>query len=170
MASKIKTKNEDVLFTEVSKMIAESKLYVAQTVNATITILYWKIGKRINEETLNNKRAEYGKQIVPKLSGQLVENFGSSFSEKNIRRMMQFVEVFPDEQIVVSAIRQFNWTHFTLLLPLKQPLQREFYAEICRVEKWTVRTLRKKIDGMMYERTAHHGRASQRPACRPHRE
>ena len=72
--------------------------------------LYWKIGKRVNEETLNNKRAEYGKQIVSKLCGQLVENFRNSFSEKNIRRMMQFAEVFPDEQIVVSAIRQLSWT------------------------------------------------------------
>lgn len=67
---------------------------------------------------------------------------------------MQFAEVFPDEDIVASAMRQLSWTHFTLLLPLKQPLQREFYAEMCRIEKWSVRTLREKIDSMLYERTA----------------
>jgi len=154
MASKVKKQQKDSLYAEVANIIAESKSYVAQTVNATITVLYWKIGKRINEETLGNKRAAYGKQIIAALSVQLTENFGNSFSEKNIRRMMQFAEVFADEQIVVSAIRQLSWTHFIALIPLKQPLQREFYAEMCRVEKWSVKTLREKIDGMLYERTA----------------
>lgn len=68
--------------------------------------------------------------------------------------MMQFAEVFPNEKIVASLIRQLSWTHIIALLPLKQLLQREFYAEMCRIEKWSVRTLRKKIDGMLYERTA----------------
>jgi predicted nuclease of restriction endonuclease-like (RecB) superfamily len=103
---------------------------------------------------LQNKRAEYGKQIVASLARQLTESYGNGFSEKNIRRMIQFSEVFPDEQIVASAMRQLSWTHFTLLLPLKNPLQREFYTEMCRVEKWSVKTLRNKIDDMLYERTA----------------
>lgn len=154
MPSKIKTKNKDILFAEVTKLIEECKSFVAQTANSTITILYWKIGKRINKEILANKRAEYGKQIIVSLSEQLTEKYGDSFSEKNVRRMMQFAEVFPDESIVVSAIRQLSWTHFIALIPLKQPLQREFYAEMCRIEKWTVKTLREKIDGMLYERTA----------------
>ncbi len=77
-----------------------------------------------------------------------------SYSEKNLRRMMQFGEAFPDEQIVVSLIRQLTWTHFLALIPLKKPLQRDFYSEMCRLEKWDVRTLRKKIGSMLYERTA----------------
>lgn len=60
--------------------------------------------------------------------------------------MIQFAEVFPDEQIVVSLIRQLSWTHFIALIPLKDPLKRDFYAEMCRIEKWNVKTLRKKID------------------------
>jgi predicted nuclease of restriction endonuclease-like (RecB) superfamily len=68
--------------------------------------------------------------------------------------MIQFAEVFPDKEIVVSLIRQLSWTHFIALIPLKDDLQRAFYAEMCRVERWSVRTLRKKIDGMLYERTA----------------
>jgi predicted nuclease of restriction endonuclease-like (RecB) superfamily len=153
--TKIKKVNtEQALFTDIARLIDESKSYVAYTVNATLTILYWKIGKRINDDVLNNKRAAYGKQIVVSLSRQLGNEYGSSFSDKNIRRMMQFAVAFPDEQIVASAMRQLSWTHFTLLLPLKQPMQREFYAEMCRVEKWSVKTLRAKIDGMLYERTA----------------
>ena len=68
--------------------------------------------------------------------------------------MLQFAEVFPVEKIVVSLIRQLTWTHFIALIPLKDQLQREFYAEMCRLECWSVRTLRKKIGGMMFERTA----------------
>src|SRR5438128_10379233 len=68
--------------------------------------------------------------------------------------MIQFAEVFPDEQIVVSLIRQLTWTHFIALIPLKEDLKRDFYAEMCRIEKWNVKTLRSKIDSMLYERTA----------------
>lgn len=146
--------NNNLLFTDISLLIAESKSFVAQTVNSTLTLLYWKIGKRINEEVLKNKRADYGKAVVATLGRQLAEQYGNSFSEKNIRRMMQFQEVFPDEQIVVSAIRQLSWTHFIALIPLKDSLQREFYAEMCRLEKWSVKTLREKIDSLLYERTA----------------
>lgn len=153
--TKIKKVNTELaLFTDIARLIDESKSYVAYTVNAALTILYWKIGKRINNEVLDNKRAEYGKQIVVSLSQQLGNEYSNSFSDKNIRRMMQFAEVFADEAIVVSAIRQLSWTHFIALIPLKEPLQREFYTEMCRVEGWSVKTLREKIDGMLYERTA----------------
>lgn len=153
--SKIKkTNTEQQLFTDIKRLIEESRRDVAQTVNSTLTMLYWKIGFRINNNVLQFKRAEYGKQIVAMLSRQLTENFGSGFTEKGLRRMMQFAEVFPDEQIVALATRQLSWSHFVELIPLKQPLQREFYAEMCRIEKWSVKTLREKIDGMLYERTA----------------
>jgi predicted nuclease of restriction endonuclease-like (RecB) superfamily len=68
--------------------------------------------------------------------------------------MIQFAEEFADEKIVATLSRELGWSHFVELLPLKKHLQREFYAEICRVERWSVRTLRQKIDGMLYERTA----------------
>lgn len=145
---------EEQLFKDVANLIEESKKYVAQTVNATLSLLYWKIGNRINIDLLQNKRAEYGKQIVLSLTRQLENVYGKGFDEKNIRRMMQFATVFPDEAIVVSLTRQLSWTHIIALIPLKQPLQREFYAEMCRIEQWSVKTLRNKIDGMLYERTA----------------
>lgn len=154
MAKIKKINTEQLLFTDIARLIDESKNYVAYTANATLTFLYWKIGKRINDDILNNKRAVYGKQIVVSLSRQLVNNYGNNFEDKNIRRMIQFAISFPDEAIVVSLTRQLSWTHIIALIPLKQPLQREFYAEICRVERWTVKTLREKIDGMLYERTA----------------
>src|SRR5260370_35294239 len=98
--------------------------------------------------------AAYGEQIVVTPSRQLVVDYGRGYSEKNLRRMVQFAEAFPQEEIVVTLSRQLSWSHFSALLPLSQPFQREFYAEMCRIEGWSVRTLRERIDSMLYERTA----------------
>lgn len=143
----------DTLVEEIRQLIDETRSSVASAVNAGLTLLYWRIGKRIENEVLAGQRAEYGKEIVASLSRQLVEEFGSGFAEKNLRRMVQFAAVFPDEQIVVSLIRQLSWSHFLTIIPLKEPMQREFYAEMCRIERWSVRTLRRKIDSMLFERT-----------------
>jgi predicted nuclease of restriction endonuclease-like (RecB) superfamily len=143
-----------VLIEEVRRLIADSRQTVATTINANLTLLYWRIGNRIIVEVLRGERAVYGQQIVASLSRQLVHEYGQSFGEKNLRRMMQFAETFPKEEIVVSLIRQLSWTHFIALLPLKDPLQRDFYAGLCRAEGWSVRTLRQKIDSMLFERTA----------------
>jgi predicted nuclease of restriction endonuclease-like (RecB) superfamily len=142
------------LFADVAGLIEESRSHVAQTINSVLTLLYWKIGKRVNDEILLNRRADYGKRIIISISQQLTENYGNGYSEKSMRRMMQFAEAFPDEAIVASLMRQLSWTHFTLLLPLKTPLQREFYSGMCKSEGWTVRVLREKIDSMLFERTA----------------
>ena len=144
----------DGLFADVQSMIEQTRAGVARAVNAGMTSLYWRIGKRIQSEILQGQRADYGKEIVATLSRQLVSKFGTGFSEKTLRRMMQFAEVFPDREIVATLSRQLSWSHFSELLPLKEPLQREFYAEMCRVERWSVRTLRDKIGSMLYERTA----------------
>ncbi len=119
-----------------------------------MTILYWQIGSRIRQDILKEKRAEYGKEIVVTVSRQLVSEFGEGFTDKNLRRMIQFAEAFPDMEIVVTLSRQLSWSHFVGILPIKDDLQRDFYAEMCRIERWSVRTLRKKIDGMLYDRTA----------------
>ncbi|MBO1883842.1 DUF1016 family protein [Capnocytophaga sp. Marseille-Q4570] len=145
---------QESLITDLRTLINEARNKVALTVNTEITLLYWHIGKRINEEVLDNQRAEYGKQIVSTLSRQLTEEYGKGFNEKNLRRMMQFAELFPDFQIVAPLARQLSWSHFLILFPIKDPLSREFYLTMSVSEKWTKRTLRNKIDSMLYERTA----------------
>jgi len=124
--------NKAVLF-EIKTLIKESKQQVAVAVNSTMSMLYWNIGKRINTEILQNKRAEYGKQIVQSLSVQLTEEFGSTFSAKNLRRMMQFAEKFPDNEIVATLWRQLTWSHLKLLIPMENTLKREF---ILKCAKW----------------------------------
>lgn len=90
-------------------MIDQARQSIATAINASLTILYWQVGKRIRKEILQNERAEYGQKIVATVSRQLSIDYGSGFAEKNLRRMIQFAEVFPDEQIVVALIRQLNW-------------------------------------------------------------
>ena len=144
----------DKLFSEIKKIIDEGKHQVAQAVNVSLTATYWHIGKRINDEVLNNKRAEYGKQILQSLSAKLVKEYGSGWSVKQLQHCLYFVETFPDIQIVSTLWRQLSWSHFKEIMYLKTDLEREFYAQMCRIENWSVRTLRKKIDSMLFERTA----------------
>ncbi|EOY0876534.1 YhcG family protein, partial [Klebsiella pneumoniae] len=118
------------------------------------TMLYWRIGQRIHTQVLDGRRGAYGKEVLPTLAAQLVKEYGNSFAEQNLRRMVQFAATFPDEQILVSLIRELSWTHFIALIPLKDPLQRDYYAQMASVERWSVRTLRERIDSMLYERTA----------------
>ena len=153
-AKKSLIRHDETLLCELRGLIEETRAHVATTVNAALTMLYWRIGKRINEEILKGERAVYGAEILQTVSAKLLVEYGSSFSEKNLRRMIQFSEVFPDEQILVSLIRHLSWTHFIALIPLKDQLQRDFYAEMCRMERWSVRTLRKEIGSMLFERTA----------------
>lgn len=142
------------LFNDIRQLIDDARSSVAVTVNAGLTLLYWHIGQRINVELLKGKRGDYGKQIIATLSQDLTEAYGQGFNYSALTRMCQFVDVFPDLNIVATLSQQLGWSHFKELLPLEKPLQRDFYAEMCRLEGWSVRTLRAKIDGMLYERTA----------------
>jgi predicted nuclease of restriction endonuclease-like (RecB) superfamily len=142
------------LLADIRALIAEARRQTTVAVNMGLTLLYWRIGQRIHREVLGSERAAYGEQIVVTMSRQLVADYGRGYSEKNLRRMVQFAELFPEEEIVATLSRQLSWSHFSALLPLSQPFQREFYAEMARIEGWSVRTLRARIDSMLYERTA----------------
>jgi predicted nuclease of restriction endonuclease-like (RecB) superfamily len=144
----------DGLLEEVRGLIREARQQTALMVNAGLTLLYWRVGDRIRRETLKEGRAEYGAEIVRTLSAQLEMEFGRGFGEKNLRRMVQFAELFSDPQIVATLSRQLGWSHFKEIFPLTDPLKRDFYAEMCRIERWSVRALRSRIDSMLYERTA----------------
>jgi len=101
-------KENKILFSEIKEIVESGKQQVAQAINVGLTVTYWNIGERINKEVLNNKRADYGKQIVNSLSTQLVEEYGKGFSMKYLRKMMRFAEIFPDFQFVASLMRQLS--------------------------------------------------------------
>lgn len=147
------------LVEDLRQIIEQARGRVAATVNSELTMMYWHIGERINRDVLGNQRAEYGKQIVSTVSRQLQEEYGTKgFDEKNIRRMMQFAQIMPDVQIVVTLSRQLSWSHFVEVISLNDELQREFYLTLAASERWSIRQLRKEIDSMLYERTAISGK------------
>jgi predicted nuclease of restriction endonuclease-like (RecB) superfamily len=144
----------DSLLVEIRALIEDARRQVARAVNGALTLTYWRIGKKLLAENLTDGRGEYGQKILATLAQDLEREFGKGFSYSALTRMARFAEQFPDERILVSLIQELTWTHFLALLPLKDALAREFYAEMCRVERWSVRALRQKIDGMLFERTA----------------
>lgn len=105
-------KSESHLFQDLSSLIEQSRNQIAVVANSALTLLFWQVGKRINDEILKNERAEYGKQIVATISAQLEANYGRNFTEKNVRRMIQFGDQFSDFEIVVTLSRQLSWSHF----------------------------------------------------------
>jgi len=95
--------------------------------------IHWQIGSRIRQDILKEKRADYGREIVVTLSRQLAVGYGRGFSRRNLFNMIRFAEVFSDMKIVHALSAQLTWTHFIALIPLKDDLQRDYYA--CRIRK-----------------------------------
>ena len=142
------------LLGDLRSLIEGARERAAVAVNQELVLLYWRVGQRIHTELLSEERATYGREIVATLSAQLGPAYGHGFKKSNLHRMVQFARLLPEEEKVVTLSRQLSWSHFLALLPLEDPLARDFYAEMCRVERWSVRTLRSKIGGMLYQRTA----------------
>ena len=152
MSNFVEQSTNGSIFNELSSLIEQSKQRLAVTANSTLTLLFWQVGKRINDEVLNNERAEYGKQIVSTVSAQLENKYGRNFDEKNVRRMMQFSEQFSDFEIVVPLARQLTWSHFLILIPLKSAESKLYYAQKAIEEVWGKRELRNQISRKAFER------------------
>ena len=141
------------LLGDVRDLIEAARLRVASTINSEMTLLYWHIGQHIHDCESEVRQAGCSDKVLPSLAGHLVQGYGGSFSEKNLWRMVQFSTTFPDEPLVISPTRQLSWAHFIALIPLKDALQREYYASMASIERWSARTLRSRIDSRLYERT-----------------
>ena len=142
------------LLADVRLLIDAARLRVASTINAELTQIYWQIGNRVNVELLQGQRAEYGKQVIAELAKQLATEFGKGWGERQLRYCLRVAEAFPDEQILHTLCSELSWSHLRLLIQIDEPLKRDFYIEICRVERWSVRQLQERINSMLFERTA----------------
>ena len=143
----------NILFEQIKNLIEQTKNNVAIAVNSSLTMMYWHIGKLINDEILQNKRAEYGKEIVATVSQQLIKQYGKGYSYSALTRMMKFAKNI-DEKNIATLSQQLSWSHFKELIVLEDTLKIEFYAQMTIAQNWGVRTLRERIDSMLYERTA----------------
>jgi len=152
--NKQKINRKDKLFNDIASLIIESKSFVANTINSTLTLLYWKIGKRINEDILKSKRAKYGEEIISSLSKRLTNLYGKGWSKQQLWNCLYTVGTFPDLQIISTLSRELSWSHLKELIYVKDDLKRTFYIQMCKTENWSVRQLRDRMNSLLFERTA----------------
>ena len=144
--------SEDLLH-DLKSLIEQGQRQSVAAVNSALSLTYWHVGKRINEEVLHGDRAEYGKQVISSLAQELVAQYGKSFESRNLRRMMQFAEVFPDIEIVSPLATQLSWSHFIEVLKLKNEEARLFYLQQASESTWSKRELRHQIERKAFERS-----------------
>lgn len=142
------------LFKDIKSLIEKTKVQVAYNINSNLVILNWHIGKRIQEEILKNKRAEYGSQIVATLSQQLTGEYGQGYTKSALTRMLLFARYYTTNQKVATLSQQFSWSHIIEFLTIKNDVERRFYEQMAFTEKWGVRQLRERINSMLFQRTA----------------
>ena len=142
------------LFSEVRELIDQARTRVAGAVNVELTLLYWRVGKRVRQDILGEKRAEYGAGIVSALARQLTLEYGKGWGERHLRNCIRFAEVFAEEKIVHTLCSELSWSHLRLIAVMDDPLKRNFYTELARLERWSVRQLQERIQSMLFERSA----------------
>jgi len=103
------------LLGDIRLLIEQSLSHIAQSVNSTLVMRNWRIGKRIRDEILRGKRADYGEKIVHSVSAQLSAEYGRGYGKRNLFNMIRFAEVFPDQNIVSALSLELSWTHLRLL-------------------------------------------------------
>ena len=140
------------LLADLREIISRGKLQAISAVNSALTLTYWQVGKRINDEILQGERAAYGKQVIATVAESLVKQYGKSFVTRNLRRMMQFAEFFPDLRIVSPLVTQLSWTHFTTLLTVPSDSARMFYTQQSAEHLWSKRELIRQIERKAFER------------------
>ena len=140
------------LFDEISVLIEQSRRAIYAHASSATVYLFWQIGRRINSDILDNKRADYGKKIVSTLSTQLTGKYGRSFETRNLRRMMQFAEQFPDFEIVSPLATQLNWAQIIEILPLKSHEAKRYYLNEAAHGLIGKRELREMINRKSFER------------------
>ena len=155
MANELVSSREiDEAFETVSALIKEAKIRVANKINSEIVMLYWSIGKTITETVLHGEKPDYGQSAVLEISRRMSQEYGKGFDKSSVHRMIKLYQEFPDEGLILSWSQRLSWTHFIALIPIEDEMKREFYSTLCMKEGWSVRTLRSRIQSMLYERTA----------------
>jgi len=140
------------LYQKVSALIEQARRAAYSSANVTKTLLFWQIGKAINDDILEGERAEYGKQIVSRLATQLQSSYGRSFEHRNLRKMMQFAELFDNLEIVSRLATQLSWSHFVEVLPISTPEARLFYLGEAAAHNTSRDDMREQISRKEFER------------------
>jgi predicted nuclease of restriction endonuclease-like (RecB) superfamily len=114
--------------------------------------MFWEVGHLVNSEILDFRRAAYGRKVLSELATKLANKYGRSFAERNLYRMMQFAEQFPNIKILSELTTKLSWSHFIELLPLKTENARFYYAQDAAERGYGTMELRRQISRKAYER------------------
>ena len=144
----------DTLLADISQLIDTSKQRLAIAINTELPMLYWQVGKHINEFILLGERAAYGQKIVISLSKQLILKYGKGWSSQHLRHCLRIAEIFDEVTIIYALRRQLSWTHLRTISYESDALKRSFYLKMASEFRWNTRDLSAQIDKMLYERTA----------------
>lgn len=146
--------NDTPLIREIRQLIETARTRAAVSLNADLAMLHWQVGCRIHREVLGAERADYGEEIVSTLSRQLTLEYGGGFSRKNLHPMVRFAQAFDEEGMVSTLSRELSWSHLKEPIYLDEPLKRDFYVALCRLEGWRVRQLRERMQSLLFERSS----------------
>ena len=144
----------DSLYADIRQLVESARAQVLTQVNQALVLTYWHIGKTIKTEVLQHERAQYGAAVLKQLAERLTHDYGSGFSHSGLTRMAKFHDCLPEEPIVATLSQQLSWSHFVELIKVDDGVKRAFYTDMCAQSRWSVRTLRERMDGMLFERTA----------------
>ncbi len=147
-------KDEEQLYNDLCGIIDDVRGRIATYVNTGVCLTNWYVGKRIKEDVLYNQRADYGKQILKNIAKQLINKYGSGWGYEKLKHCVRSAYLFSEDEIRYATSTQLNWTHLRILMAVSDNLARQFYMEMCNIERWSTRTLEEKIDEQLYERTA----------------
>ena len=145
---------ESLLYSDICEIIDGARKRMATYVNTEVLLTNWHVGKRIKEDVLFNQRAEYGQQVVKRLANRLVLRYGPGWKDRKLLHCIRAAYTFTEDEIVYASRIQLTWTHLRAIMFIEDPLARQFYVEMARIEHWDTRTLADKIDKQLYERTA----------------
>ena len=151
---KLDTNDAPKLLNSIIGLIDQTRHVVAKTVNQELTLLYWNIGKTINDDILKNDRADYGKKLIPTLSSALTDKYGVGFNKRNLQSFIKLNAVIEDITILHTVCAKLSWSHIRNIIYIENPIKREFYIQMAILERWSVRTLQERMDSMLFERTA----------------
>lgn len=151
--NKLTTENE-AFYTRISELLWIARKTAVQLVNKTIVNTYFEIGRLIVEEEQNGKlKAEYGQNLILKLSQQLTTEFGRGFSTTNLKQMRTFYLTYSISQTVSDEFR-LSWSHYLFLMRIDQMEERNFYEIEATENNWSLRELQRQFNSALYERLA----------------
>lgn len=165
MDNLIRYSNTNSIIDDACNIIDSSQRVAIQSVNFSLVVRNWLLGKRISEEELKNKnRAEYGMEVVKKLSAYLTEKYKKGFSKRTVYKFLQFYKTFPEIVPTVSAQSQekgivptlsaqlLSWSHYERLLQVTDSEARKWYTKEAYEQTWSIRTLSRNISSQYYYR------------------